>query len=931
MLIVISIRFQLLFTVFAVAFMASVTALTAQLPGLQNQERNWVSIGSNRNVNSHNSTTRTSQTKLLFNEAIPLSVINRATRVGPPAPIVIERLLPHSEMRESANSLKSSHSFTVLSEERLQAAVKLAKRDLRRRQLESLAKVSLKPLQEASVFETSDVELLQELVATPGKQESKLPKTKEKKAPIAAKQQASKKNPTSFMPRVGQSPPTRDPGLRQIEAGKQGHLSNEICKLQNELETYIRKVEELSNRGLSAGDKLEESLEPEEQIKLEIHRQKQAARSARIIYVLQRQVKEIQDEIEKLRREKMWETKKSVAVNRLAAAHRGALRALQVIIHQLSDRPHSKVPPHYKELGQLIRQLSLCSAKVEVDQGSAVPETALDILQKLEILDSALSKQEMLEKMQAQAHPPRRKSPHHSTSPTSRPKSFSMVTAQGPRKPANPRGAVRGRKIVLQKPKTASHQPLHKQEMLLAGLHSTGQQREPKELQSQSQPNTNYQSRQHAERRKADVMKPDQMRDAGFRQPTVSSQLRVNQLPQKEKSVPWIPTSPHSPRQQRVPQRERSEPRCLFSPVKLSPSPPREQQAGRQLETERRVSSAKKKEAQDEAIGKSYQEKMTTQRVNQLSEEEAICTQRLRSEVVLQNQWAEEAEQRARESSQRLSDETQEGVAKNKTDRSIKIRLSEHAAERAVDSCVRFSESQEEDRLEDTSYDAWGAETVRQLGDIAWCGLQAPTLESMLHRMEEIQRDEEEVRRRFASIAYSDPLYWDRSRTAGSQSHAPGSRPVSPQPIRLTMPVLKQSSAADIILEKPMEAGFLFESSPTEVLTQNEHLPTNKIVSNEKAEKSRTVISVPSRMLKNIRQYKEDYNTYLAAVSHGVMDSFNPWVAANSLAEELLSEALGDVAKEFQDVVEEYAEAVFTSEFLQPIHSPPDSSAAVSN
>lgn len=41
----------------------------------------------------------------------------------------------------------------------------------------------------------------------------------------------------------------------------------------------------------------------------------------------------------------------------------------------------------------------------------------------------------------------------------------------------------------------------------------------------------------------------------------------------------------------------------------------------------------------------------------------------------------------------------------------------------------------------------------------------------------------------------------------------------------------------------------------------------------------------------------------------------------HSLAEELMSEALGDVAAEFQDVCEEYAEAVFTSEFLQPIQS----------
>lgn len=38
------------------------------------------------------------------------------------------------------------------------------------------------------------------------------------------------------------------------------------------------------------GDKIEEPLEPEEQTKLEMRRQKQAARSARVIYVLQQQV-----------------------------------------------------------------------------------------------------------------------------------------------------------------------------------------------------------------------------------------------------------------------------------------------------------------------------------------------------------------------------------------------------------------------------------------------------------------------------------------------------------------------------------------------------------------------------------------------------------------------------------------------------------------
>lgn len=103
----------------------------------------------------------TSCSQLLFNEAIPASAINRATRVGPPAPIVIEKLLPRTEEAENGRSSRSSLGFTAFSEERLQAAMKLAKKDLRRRRFESHANIGFKPLQEISYFETSDVELLE--------------------------------------------------------------------------------------------------------------------------------------------------------------------------------------------------------------------------------------------------------------------------------------------------------------------------------------------------------------------------------------------------------------------------------------------------------------------------------------------------------------------------------------------------------------------------------------------------------------------------------------------------------------------------------------------------------------------------------------------------------------------------------------------------
>ncbi|XP_061575600.1 protein moonraker isoform X2 [Cololabis saira] len=857
----------------------------------QSPERGWVAVGSAMNQN-YKLTPGTPQTKLLFNEGIPASALNRATLVGPPAPIVIERWLPRSEMCESDNSTSSSFSFTTISEERLQAAINLAKRDLRRRHRESLRKLSAEPLEDDSLFETSGVEPFQKQGATPSKTKPKTSSPKEKAFQHVSKQFALKKYPTSSKPCAGKSPPTRDPGLMLEERGKQAPLSHEICKLQNELEVYIQKVEELSNRG----QKTEGLLEPEEQSKLDMRRQKQAARSSRVIYVLQQQVKEIQEDIEKLRREKMWETKKSSAINRLAAAHRGALRALQVIIQQLSDLSHSKLPPHCKEMGQLIRQLSLCSAKVGL--GSAVPETALDILQKLEILDSALSKQEMLENIQAQSCPPRRKSPHRSMSPSTAPKGPSVVTAGRTIKPTNPKRVVRGRRMASQKPKTSSQKPVNRQEVLRSVLKMIGQQRELEDLQEQSQMKATYRKGPHAEKRKAGVIK---VQHAGFQQPTVSSRLRVNQLPQKEQTVPWIPTSPHSPPPQRSPQRGRAEPRCLFSAAEPSLSPPK-QQVGGGLEAQLTLSSTKRREAQTEA---------------------------LKSEVSSIPQWAE---QKARERVQPLLMEAQTDETRNRINTSLRSRLTEQGVERAAENIEELSEALLEDLLEDSARVAWAAETDKQLEGLAQCRLQAPTLESMLLRMEEIQRDEEEVRRRFASITYSDPLFWDRPGVTAPQGHASGSRPASPQPIRLTRPGLKQTPAVDIVLKKPVEIGhsFLFENSPTGKTSQDEQMPTNNSVFHNSAERHKaTVISVPGNMLRNIQRYRDDYDAYLRTVAHGTVYNFDPWALADSLAEELLSEALADVAAEFQDVAEEYAEAVFTSEFLQPIHSPPASTTAL--
>ncbi|XP_068601727.1 protein moonraker [Brachionichthys hirsutus] len=893
--------------------------------GQQGRGREWVVSGAAQNAQTRKDRTAgTPQTKLLFNEAVPAHVSNRATRARPPAPIVIERLLPVSETHKSKDIARSSVSFTALSEEKLRSAIQLAKRDLRRRRLESLTN-SPAEAGEPAASETNYVEALQlqELEANPNNTSSKATHLKKNGDQPGAKLSAltAQKNPMS---RTGRSPPTGDRGPRKLGQRKTTPLSEETQKLLNELEVYIQKVEELANRG----EKMEEPLETEEQNKLEILRQKQAARSAQNIYVLQQQVKWIQKDIEAIRSQKSWNTKKSLAINRLAAAHRGALRTLQVVIHQLSDLSQGKVLPYYRELGQLIRQLSLCSAKVELEEGSAVPEMVINVLQKLETLDSVLSKQAMLENIQAQACPPREKSPRDSMPPTRAPKGPGKSSVQRRGKPSNLKRGAHGRRMALQKPKATSHQELNRRAVLMAGLERLAQQRELQELQRQPQTNTTSRKEVafHSERSKSAAAK---VQNAGFQQPTVSSQLRVNQLPQKDHSVPWMPTSPHSPPPQRSPQRSEPEPRCLFSPVKLSTSTPKRTVAGSIATEQPALCSQKKEQAQNEALRKAWLDKMTMQRLkelNQLSKEEAERIQTLRSQVYSPTEWAERAEQKAREKIQPLLDEAQIVGCRDRIGSSPGNRLSEQAAERAAERAEQLSEALLGDLLDDTGQAAWAAEVDRQLGDVAERGLQAPTLEHMLLRMEEIQNDQEEVRRRVASIFYSDPSCWVQPGAAGPRCHATGTRPVSPQTIKLTRPEPRLSSAADIFLEEPVETGHgsLSESSLTEEASQNKQQPRRSAgIPGVLDRNRRSVISVPGSMLENIRRYREDHEAYLHGVAREAVGGFNPPAVADTLAEELLSEALDEVVTEFQDVLEEYAEAVFTSEFLQPIQSPP--------
>ncbi|POI32131.1 hypothetical protein CIB84_004117, partial [Bambusicola thoracicus] len=192
------------------------------------------------------------------------------------------------------------------------------------------------------------------------------------------------------------------------------------------------------------------------------------------------------------------------------------------------------------------------------------------------------------------------------------------------------------------------------------------------------------------------------------------------------------------------------------------------------------------------------------------------------------------------------------------------------------------------------------------------------SLETMLQRMEEIERYQETVCRRFTQIVYSDSEFRAQEGKIDQQMALIAQIPTSPHSIQITKLTRQIEPETDILFEK------LFDDNGTDenrearekLLTGNYIL--QPLTQNSVQKESYVSFSVTEHMLQSILDYNSKYKHHLKLIFHEAVGSFNPWQIAESLAEELTDEALFDVAAELQDVCEDYAEAVFTSEFLQP-------------
>nr|XP_056721546.1 protein moonraker [Euleptes europaea] len=843
---------------------------------------------------------RALQTQLQFSRNVSAQPGSLAFQYTSPRPIIIEKLKqPGSRKDQGAGDgpdFRNPVEFSVVSEEKLNLAVQLAKRDVKRRHLEEhvrqhfLNENKMAPAHPAGPGQTrrKDSENVAGLRASNflQKDERQIGScSKPETTSSGAKVYIYAPNRIKSKAAVSDSPPTHDPGPGPRK--EEDKTTLEVRRLQKELQNYIQKIEELAKR-----ERSEETLDPDEERRVRVRRQEQAVRSARMLYVLQQQVKEIQEDLEKLSPQKIKHTKKSRAMARLAAAHRGAVRALQMFAARFaSQSEHHLAPGHCKELGNLIRQLSLCSARLEMD--SSIPDVVIDLLLQIEDLDSLLSKKQSPKIGKKWPSTSQAELPSGRGRVPSREKKF---CAMEPKKPLVARRLLPSNyedvQDIMDDHRQAEEMSPEKmsdcfgataQESLPALEQEGAFQARPQEALRRPGPvkkapglrggplkkrgvvfSSKPQGSSRPQRPKAEQPQPKHIR---FQDTTVAFRLKETKPLVQESRIPWLPPSPTSPRgsPQRQPDRSPRSRETVFEKERTG-----EGRRGVEKPAVRADSASPKK-----IIDK--MEREIRERLEPLLEKAQKVNLSLERNI-------------------RLKEPLLESQTPPQGDGKV-------AAKAGILSSI----------LEDSAL-----EQSQKPEHVPLSALGAPDLEMMLQRMEEMESYQELVRRRYNQIDYSDPEFLAQEEQRENVTVATETSPGAPHPIQITKPEGHNEPQVEIVLEMPLDANAVEEDVEPDERPESSARTTQPAAGDISQQKqSRTYLSVPKNMLRSICDYGTRYEQHLKCISHEEVGNFSPWHIAQSLAEELTEEALAEVAAELQGLCEDYAEAVFTSEFLE--------------
>ncbi|XP_073874494.1 protein moonraker isoform X11 [Macaca fascicularis] len=420
----------------------------------------------------------------------------------------------------------------------------------------------------------------------------------------------------------------------------------------------------------------------------------------------------------------------------------------------------------------------------------------------------------------------------------------------------------------------------------------------------------------------------------------------MNRQPVKDRKAPWIPPNPTSPP---------ASPKCAaWLKVKssprdatkepLQPEGPQEEshltgavehEAARlawlDAETSKRLKELEELKAKE--IDNMQKQRLdwldaeTSRRTKELNELKAEEMDRLQKLSVSATQLADKVEEAVLDrlkplliKAQRVNSAT-EAHTHLKDGSSVNTATAQPAQEVAAVDFESNNIRRLDDFLEDSAHELWAVTHAKILGSETLATVEdskdSPDLEIMMRRMEEMEKYQESVRQRYNKITYADPRLWMQEENNDQKISAVSEKPPSPHLIRITKTVERKDPAVNIMLERPCNGNSLDESVGTEEGSEKREAPLLSLAEDSQQKEGRAPLFVPPGMRHSIGDYCSRFEQYLRIVSHEAVGSFNPWLIAESFSEELVDEALGAVAAELQDMCEDYAEAVFTSEFLE--------------
>lgn len=867
------------------------------------------------------------------------------SRFRKPQPIVIERI---SETQPSDISAPYSHatlpaSYPVLpsvssslSSERLALAVHLAKKDVKK----------VKKVGAENVLVSPDDGIQHRNVKTSTKGKGSLAKKLKGKSLKSKSQDVLPEDNVTLRERVHHAVKKQEisaAGLHEMhfypaqreddrfESDKERTQANEICKLRKELQQYMIQIEKLKierpevlrnkDKRLKRRRDSEVRLSDEEVDRRQVIRaEEQAARSARMLYVLQRQIQEIEDELNKKGRG-IRHTKKSQTLNRLAAAHRGAVRALQTFISHAPLQPNIShgLPPMYQELSVLIRQLSMLASQLHIGGEDLNEWMRMEDRQKeVESAVTQVAQDKKEEKLSA------------------------FIQEVADRMPQDTKKIL----TPIKQGVTSSPDPTPERDAVLKAGLSALLRANSTPVQTQQNP-VSLQVVKPIKPVKQAVLLPAQLKlkrkkaqqtakrvklqaldQAHFAKETVSSILKKappgeEQVKSKSpsrapaKEGPWIPerdvvyVSPQLQKKQY--QQQLASPRNPRVAERMLPS--HHELVEREVERQRWL---------DEEAERRIHELQRMQRLESLKRSQGS------RDILLSRQLITETEEAIRSRLKPLLDQA-EAIAdtnvkrEREKKRSLQHELGKLASQTTMNQADVLAEKILDDILEETVLEMQRLEFEDDAENEAHELQDSSTLENILRRLQSFEKVEEEIRQHWVQVKYADvekestlPATVSTNRPEKDPKPIVFTRPTGDESHRLQWQSAKTAyhrekregkmtlNVQDGLSETDSLSSLIEDSKtgsfPEEWITQTCARPT-------------VVLNVPEEMRASIASYRNRFNKYLRATSTHEQGEFDPWGLVNRISEDLLEDAIHEVGNELDYVCDDYAEALYNEEF----------------